>query len=97
MTQHSSSQPGNLNLPSSQESVSGSTLLRHLLIGSAEGVTLTIQRLHCLGYAEVGDWSPLLPASNAGEVMSIMTRTGHNSGKIAGPVRPPAQDPQPGR
>jgi hypothetical protein len=48
--------------------------LRVLVIGSRKGVTSTIQTLYRLGFAEVGEWSPLLPAPNAGEVMSILTR-----------------------
>ncbi|NJL36526.1 MAG: hypothetical protein HC840_23330 [Leptolyngbyaceae cyanobacterium RM2_2_4] len=48
--------------------------LRVLVIGSRSGVTNTIQTLYRLGFAEVGEWSPLLPAPNPGEVMSILTR-----------------------
>jgi hypothetical protein len=48
--------------------------LKHLLIGSAKGVTSTIHRLQVNGYAYVGDWSPLLPTGNPGEVMSILDR-----------------------
>ena len=49
--------------------------LKHLLIGSPKAVTSTIQYLHQLGYAQVGDWSPLLPSpTNPREVMSILVR-----------------------
>ena len=48
--------------------------LRILVIGSRQGVTTTIQTLHRLRFAEVREWSPLLPAPNSGEVMSILTR-----------------------
>jgi hypothetical protein len=48
--------------------------LRILIIGSRHGVTSTIQTLHRLRFAEVREWSPLLPAPNSGEVMSILTR-----------------------
>jgi hypothetical protein len=48
--------------------------LRVLVIGSRKGVTGTIQALHHLRFAEVHEWSPLLPGSNPGEVMSILTR-----------------------
>lgn len=48
--------------------------LRILVIGSRHGVTNTIQTLHRLRFAEVREWSPLMPASNPGEVMSILTR-----------------------
>lgn len=48
--------------------------LKILLIGSPKAVTNTIHTLHGLRFAEVGDWSPLLPTQNAGEVMSILVR-----------------------
>ncbi|MBD2494971.1 hypothetical protein [Nostoc sp. FACHB-280] len=48
--------------------------VKHLLIGSAPAVTITIHRLHLIGYASVGDWSPLLPTANPDEVMSILIR-----------------------
>ncbi len=48
--------------------------LRILVIGSRRGVTGTIQTLHRLRYAEVREWSPLMPTSNPCEVMSILTR-----------------------
>ncbi|MDX2212744.1 MAG: hypothetical protein SFY66_05585 [Oculatellaceae cyanobacterium bins.114] len=48
--------------------------LRVLVIGSRRGVTSTIHALHRLGFAEVREWSPLLPAPTPGEVMSILTR-----------------------
>lgn len=48
--------------------------LRVLLIGSRRGVTGTIQTLYRLSFAEVQEWSPLLPAPSSGEVMSILTR-----------------------
>lgn len=48
--------------------------LRILIIGSRRGVTTTIQTLHRLRFAEVREWSPLMPTPNPGEVMSILTR-----------------------
>ncbi|MFO5492836.1 MAG: hypothetical protein ACLBM6_09910 [Cuspidothrix sp.] len=48
--------------------------LKHIVVGSAKAVTSTIHNLQILGYAEVGDWSPLLPSGNPGEVMSILIR-----------------------
>lgn len=56
------------------ESPSERESLRVLIIGSRKGVTSTIQTLYRLGFAEVAEWSPLLPAPNPGEVMSILTR-----------------------
>lgn len=48
--------------------------LRMLVIGSRPGVTGAIHTLHRLGYAQIGEWSPLLPGPNPGEVMAILTR-----------------------
>lgn len=48
--------------------------LRILIIGSRRGVTGTIQTLHRLRFAEVREWSPLMPTPTPGEVMSILTR-----------------------
>lgn len=48
--------------------------LKHLLIGTTKTVTSTIHYLQVIGYADVGDWSPLLPSANPGEVMSILNR-----------------------
>ena len=49
--------------------------IKHILIGSKEAVIATIEVLHQLGYANVRDWTPLLPTSHSGEVMSILVRT----------------------
>lgn len=48
--------------------------LKHLLIGSPKAVVSTIQYLHQLGYAQISDWSPLLPTVNTNEVMSILSK-----------------------
>ncbi|WP_242051433.1 hypothetical protein [Nostoc sp. FACHB-280] len=48
--------------------------IKHLLIGSPKAVTSTIHYLQAIGYANVGDWSPLLPTENSSEVMSILIR-----------------------
>jgi len=48
--------------------------IKHLLIGSPKAVTSTIHFLQAIGYANVGDWSPLLPTANSSEVMSILIR-----------------------
>jgi hypothetical protein len=49
--------------------------IKHTLAGSRKAVIATIQVLHQLGYANVSDWTPLLPTSTRGEVMSILVRT----------------------
>jgi hypothetical protein len=56
--------------------------VRHLLIGSPDVVQLTIHRLHNLGYAEAGLWSPAIAFSgkplvltlNPHEVMRVLVR-----------------------
>lgn len=64
-----------LNTPSRTEySAPEREQIKHTLIGSQRAVTGTIRVLHQLGYASVGDWSPLLPSSNPGEVISILVR-----------------------
>jgi hypothetical protein len=35
--------------------------IKHTLIGSAKAVTATIRVLYKLGYADMLDWSPLVP------------------------------------
>ncbi|NJO65179.1 MAG: hypothetical protein HC836_45855 [Richelia sp. RM2_1_2] len=49
--------------------------IKHTLTGSSKAVIGTIQVLHQLGYANIQDWTPLLPTSNPGEVMSILVRS----------------------
>ncbi|MGB6294818.1 MAG: hypothetical protein WBF90_01385 [Rivularia sp. (in: cyanobacteria)] len=49
--------------------------IKHILIGSKEAVIATIEVLHQLGYANVRDWTPLLPTSNPGEVTSVLVCT----------------------
>jgi hypothetical protein len=45
-----------------------------VIYGSKRGVNNIILTLYKLGFAQVNEWSPLLPSSNPGEVMSILTR-----------------------
>lgn len=49
--------------------------IKHILIGSQRAVTVTIQVLDQLGYANITDWSPILPSENPGEVISVLIRT----------------------
>jgi hypothetical protein len=59
--------------------------LKHLLIGSPRAIQQTIHRLHNLGYADAGLWSPLLAlpqpqlviTATAGEMMSLLRRSLH--------------------
>mgnify|MGYP001793565379 CR=1 FL=1 len=49
--------------------------IKHTITGSRKAVIAAIEVLHQLGYANVRDWTPLLPTSHSGEVMSILVRT----------------------
>lgn len=55
-------------LPSNQEKV------KVILMGSKPAVTTGIHTLYSLRFAEVTEWSCLLPAPKPGEVMSIVKR-----------------------
>jgi hypothetical protein len=57
----------------SGESSSGAESVRLLVIGSRQGVTKVIHKLHWVNFAEVGSWSRLLPGPKPGEFMSILT------------------------
>lgn len=46
-----------------------------LVIGSRQTVNNTIHTLYRMGFAEINEWSPLLPASEPGKVMKILTRS----------------------
>ena len=47
---------------------------RILIISSPTWVRETIHDLHARNFANVKDWSSLLPGANPGEVVSILTR-----------------------
>ena len=44
------------------------------VVGSPTGVRETILTLYRLGFAQVGDWSPLQRAANPNQVMSVLIR-----------------------
>jgi hypothetical protein len=48
--------------------------IKVMVIGSHQGVANTIQSLYSRGFAQISEWSPLLPGPNPGEVMRILTR-----------------------
>ncbi|MEH2393733.1 MAG: hypothetical protein V7K21_19410 [Nostoc sp.] len=58
----------------SQEITPTREFVKVVIYGSKTGVNNTILTLYKLGFAQVNEWSPLLPSSNPGEVMSILTR-----------------------
>ncbi|MBD2455336.1 hypothetical protein H6G80_14755 [Nostoc sp. FACHB-87] len=67
LEQPSSQQPTQQPLPQREP-------IKHVLIGSVQAVTRTIQHLHIIGYANVNDWSVPQPTPNSDEVMSILIR-----------------------
>ena len=60
---------GNLPVPSD-----GYEVVRVMVFGSHYGVNYTIRWLYRLQFAQVSEWSFLMPAPNPGEVMSILTK-----------------------
>jgi hypothetical protein len=48
--------------------------VRVVIYGSPYGVNYTIRWLYRLQFAQVSEWSFLIPAPNPGEVMSIVTK-----------------------
>ena len=89
MMQTRLSQPGAASSPGAGQPAatppSEQDPLRHLLIGSPRAIQQTMDRLHNLGYVEVGFWSPLIAipqqqliiTANPGEMMSLLMRSLH--------------------
>ena len=48
-------------------------IVRVMIFGSSYGVTYTIRWLYTLNFAQINEWSFLMPAPN-GEFMSILTK-----------------------
>jgi hypothetical protein len=48
--------------------------IRILVCGVPPGVNHIIHKLHSLGFAEAGEWSPALPSPIDGEVIRILVR-----------------------
>ena len=59
--------PARLDTPAAQP---GRERLRHLIIGSAEGVRAEIKLLHVLKYAEQHLWSQLITVPESGVVIT---------------------------
>ena len=58
----------NLSAPVNRE------LLKILIVSSRKAVNRTIHSLHHANFAQVSDWSPIVPTQNPGEVMSILVK-----------------------
>ena len=60
--------------PNSDSAISEQDVVLLTVVGSPSGVRETILTLYRLGFAEVGDWSPLQRAANPQQVMSVPIR-----------------------
>ena len=60
--------------PNSDSAISEQDVVLLTVVGSPSGVRETILTLYRLGFAEVGDWSPLQRAANLKQVMSVLIR-----------------------
>ncbi|MEM9217870.1 MAG: hypothetical protein AAGD25_26460 [Cyanobacteria bacterium P01_F01_bin.150] len=52
----------------------GAEVLRVIAIGSLRVVNQHVIKMYQLGYAELHEWSRVLPAPNPNEVMRILTK-----------------------
>jgi len=60
--------------PNDDSAVSEQEVVLLTVVGSPKGVRDTILTLYRLGFAQVGDWSPLQRAANPKQVMSVLIR-----------------------
>ena len=60
--------------PNDDSATSEQDVLCVTVTGSPKGVRETILTLYRLGFAEVGDWSPVQRAANPKQVMSVLIR-----------------------
>ena len=70
---------------SDSAAISEQDVLLVTVVGSPQGVRETILTLYRLGFAQVGDWSPLQRAATAGRVMSVLIRRKVRSGHTTPP------------
>ena len=73
--------PNNNELPSveasvqvARDAVSRKEFVKVMVIGSRKGITSIIKTLHTLRFAEVGEWSPIMPHGESGELMSVLRK-----------------------
>ncbi len=60
--------------PNDQSAVSEQEVVLVTIVSSPSSVRETILTLYRLGFADVGDWSPLQRATNPKQVMSVLIR-----------------------
>ncbi|MEH1845027.1 MAG: hypothetical protein V7L25_08500 [Nostoc sp.] len=52
----------------------GKQPVRLIACGATKNVNSVVHQLHVLGFAEVSEWTPLLPSPVSGEVIRILIR-----------------------
>ncbi|MEG4445408.1 hypothetical protein QUB47_25630 [Microcoleus sp. AT9_B5] len=67
--------------PNDDSAASEQEVLLLTVVGSPKGVRETILTLYRLGFAEVGDWSPVQRAANPKQVMSVLIRRSRANGR----------------
>ena len=60
--------------PKSDSAISEQEVVLLTVVGSPKGVRDTILTLYRLGFAQVGDWSPVQRAANPKQAMSVLIR-----------------------
>ena len=60
--------------PNSDSAISEQDVLVLTVVGSPNGVRETRLTLYRLGFAQVGDWSPVQRGANPKQVMSVLIR-----------------------
>jgi len=63
-----------VDFQASSASASRKKFVKVMVIGSRKGITSVIKTLHTLRFAEVGEWSPIMPHGESGEKMSILRK-----------------------
>ncbi|HAG80125.1 MAG TPA: hypothetical protein DCL61_02915 [Cyanobacteria bacterium UBA12227] len=63
-----------VSIQASTDPVSGKEFIKVMVIGSRKGISSIIKTLHRLRFADVREWSPLIPYGASGEMMSLLRR-----------------------
>ncbi len=63
-----------VEIPASTNPGYGNEYVKVMVVGSRKGIDIIIKRLHCLGFAEVREWSPPVPYEDSGEMMRLVRK-----------------------
>ncbi|MBD1807160.1 hypothetical protein H6F98_17120 [Microcoleus sp. FACHB-SPT15] len=63
-----------VSFQASSDSVPRKEIVKIMVIGSRKGITSVIKMLHTLMFAEAGEWSPIMPHGESGEMMSVLRK-----------------------